>query len=172
MDDGRQVRKWRFGAWAAVAAVALLAGCAGNPAKDLVPGRSTRVEVEQQMGAPKEKLDAAGGEAVWFYPRPGLRQTYAIRIGKDGVVRAVEERLTPEYINRIVVGRSNREAVRALLGPPRDMTRDRRQALEIWEYDIYGGGGNAAVLWVQFSDDGTVREVSERALPRASTFSA
>jgi len=172
MDNPRQIRTWRLGACAAVAAAALLAACAGNPAKDLVPGRSTRVEVEQQMGAPKEKLDAAAGESVWFYPRPGLRQTYAIRIGKDGVVRAVEARLTPEYINRIVVGRSNREEIRALLGPPRDVTRDRRQALEIWEYDIYGREDNAAVLWVRFSDDGTVREVSERALPRATTFSA
>lgn len=172
MDSGRQFRRWRFSAWVVVACVALLAACAGNPAKDLMPGRSTRVEVEQQMGAPKEKLDAAAGESVWFYPRPGLRQTYAIRIGKDGVVRAVEERLTPEYINRIVVGRSKGNEIRALLGPPRDVTRDRRQAHEIWEYDIYGRQGNAAVLWVRFSEDGTVRDVSERALPRATTFSA
>jgi len=52
------------------------------------------------------------------------------------------------------------------------VTRDRRQALEIWEYDIYGREDNAAVLWVRFSDDGTVREVSERALPRSTRFSA
>jgi len=172
MVTAKQYRKRSFGAWAAVAAGVLVAACAGNPAKELVAGRSTRAEVERQMGAPKEKLDIEAGETLWFYPRPGLRQTYAIRIGKDGVVRAVEERLIPEYINRIAIGRSGRAEVRALLGPPRDITRDRRLAREIWEYDIYGREGDAAVLWVQFSDDGKVRELSERALPRASTFSA
>lgn len=124
------------------------------------------------MGAPAEKRDARSGETVWFYPRPGERQTYAIRIGPDGVVRAVEARLTPEFIRRILVGRSGHDEVRALLGPPRSVTRDRRQAREIWEYDIYGRAGSAALLWVQFSDDGKVREFFERDLPRATTFSA
>lgn len=172
MDMRKQSLKQRLAARVAVAATVLLAACAGNPAKDLVPGRSTRVEVEQQMGAPKFKLNGAAGETLWFYPRPALRQTYAVRIGKDGVVRAVEERLTPEYINRIKVARSGHDEIRALLGPPRSVTRDRRQAREIWEYDIWGRAGNAALLWVQFSDDGKVREFFERELPRATTFSA
>jgi hypothetical protein len=172
MAVGKQSWTLGLGAPAAVIATVLLAACAGNPAKDLVPGRSTRAEVEQQMGAPKLKLDAAAGETLWFYPRPTLRQTYAVRIGKDGVVRAVEERLTPEYINQIKVARSGHDEVRALLGPPRSVTRDRRQAREIWEFDIWGRSGNAAVLWVQFSDDGKVREFFERELPRATTMSA
>lgn len=165
------IRYKRAGFLASVAALLVLAGCAANPAKDLVPGRSTRAEVEQQMGAPAHRLDA-GGESVWFYPRPGQRQTYAVRIDRQGVVRAVEERLTREYIAKVAVGRSEHDDVLAALGPPRSKTQDRRNAREIWEYEIWGSSGSAARLWVQFSDDGKVREVVEIALPRAATFSA
>ena len=112
------------------------------------------------MGVPAEKIAASNGESVWFYPRqPFGRQMFAVRIGSDGIVRGVEQRLTVENVNTLSPG-TTPAAVRELLGPPWRVTHLARQQREVWEYTMYNR--NASLdeyfLYVQFAG-GVVSEV-------------
>jgi len=139
-------------------AVVLLVGCAAYDGSGLTPGKSTAADVESLMGQADEKQAAAGGSSVWFYTRPSGGNTYAVRLGPDGIVRGVDDRLTEEYIATLEAGVSRREDVRALLGPPYFVSHFERQQREVWEYKRFEIG-ERKVLLVQFSDDGLVREI-------------
>lgn len=144
-----------------ILAVLLLVSCTSFNGRGLVPGQSRAADVEAVMGAPAEKISLSGGDAVWFYPRqPFGRQTFAVRLGSDGVVRSVEQRLTVENVYKLVPG-TPQTAVRELLGPPWRVMHLARQQREVWEYTMYNR--NASLdqyfLYVQFSGDGMVREV-------------
>ena len=147
---------------AGLLATALVAGCASYSGSTLVPGKSTAAEVESTMGAPADKVNAAGGEAVWFYPRgPAGRQTFAVRIGPDGVVRAVEPRLTMENIGKLAVDRSTTADARSLLGPPYMVRKFPQRQRDAWEYKMIEGGfqtNNFKVLTLEFSGDGILRQ--------------
>lgn len=140
----------------AAAAAAVLAGCASVDGSSLVPNKSTAADVEALMGAPAERLERAGGERVLYYPR--VRQTYAVVLGKDGLVRSVEERITRQNIAKLVAGQTPTREVRELFGPPERAVRMDRLQRDVWEY-TYRYYDEYRVLWVQFSGDGLVREV-------------
>lgn len=130
----------------------------------LVPGKSNDENVRASMGAPAEIADELNGEKVWFYPRrgPDARQTYAVRIGADRIVRAVEPRLTPENVARVMPVKMTEKDVRLLLGPPNSIEFWARLNRNIWDYKMAEGdvaAGAWKVLSVQFSPDGIVREV-------------
>ena len=80
---------------ALVALLALeLAGCASFDGRGLAPGQSTAADVERVMGAPAEKRQV-GAETWYFYPRqPYGRAMYVARVGSDGRLAALEQRLT------------------------------------------------------------------------------
>ena len=143
-----------------LATLAVLASCSSFNGSGLVPGQSRSADVEALMGPPAEKLPLAGGEAVWFYPRqPFGRQSFAVRLGADGVVRGVEQRLTVENVYKIIPGTTQASAVRELIGPPWRVSRLARQQRDVWEYTIYDARQFEFILYVQFSGDGVVREV-------------
>lgn len=143
---------------AAMGALALLGGCASYDGRGLVPGRSTAAEVEATMGRPAEKLERPG-ETIWYYPRgPAGWHSYAVRVGPDGVMRAIEQRITVENVRRLATGTTTRQEVRELLGPPFLVSYLPRQKREVWEYQMLETGFKWK-LWVQFSDDGVAREV-------------
>jgi hypothetical protein len=143
-----------------LAIAVLLAGCASYDGRSLVPGQSRAADVEATMGMPAEKIVLAGGESVWFYPRqPQGRHMFAVRLGPDGVVRAVEQRLTGENMQKLAPGTMLAKDVRELLGPPWRVSRLPRQKREAWEYAVYDARGFEFYLYVQFSGDGVVREV-------------
>lgn len=142
----------------AAAGLLVLAGCASYSGSSLVAGTSNAADVEALMGRPDEKLAAEGGTSVWFYTRPSGGHTFAVRLGSDGIVRGVESRLTGENIAKLRIGDSRREDVRALLGPPHFVSRLDRQQREVWEYKRLEVT-ERRVLWVQFADDGVLREM-------------
>jgi hypothetical protein len=142
-------------AFAAYAAVALLAGCASFDGSSLVAGKSTATEVEALMGAPAERLEQANGEKVYFYSR--LRETFAVVLHPNGTVKAVEPRRLQANLGRLEAGRSTTKDVRALFGPPQQVSRLDRQKREVWEY-LYTHYQEYRVIWFQFSDDGVMRE--------------
>ncbi|MSQ54996.1 MAG: hypothetical protein EXR31_06470 [Betaproteobacteria bacterium] len=143
-------------ALAAAAAVALAAGCASFDGSSLVPGKSTAAEAEALMGAPAERLETAGGGRVLYYPH--VRETYAVVVGPDGLVRAVERRRTSANLAKLVPGATTAKLVREIFGPPGLAARNDRQQHDVWEYQ-YMNGEEYRVIWVQFSFDGVVREV-------------
>jgi len=145
----------------AVSVLALaLTGCAGFSGSGLVAGRSSVEEVEALMGPAADTRQAPGGETVRYYSRlPNGREIYAARIGPDGKLRALEQRLTDENVARLRPGMSRADDVRDLLGPPYRVDTFRRLEREVWTYKMYSGGLWPKELDVQFSPDGIVREV-------------
>ena len=144
-----------------IAAVALLfAGCASYDGRGLAGGISTAADVETQLGVPAEKLKAADGDTIWFYPRqPSGRQMYAARIGPDGRMRSLQQTLTEQNIRNLVPGVTTMAQVREILGPPWRTSRFERQQRDVWEYTMVNTQQWDYYLDVQFSGDGIVREV-------------
>ena len=153
-------------------AALLLSGCASFDGHTLVPGKATAAEVTALMGVPEMELKRPNGDTWLYFPRhPYGRATFVAAIGSDGVLRNIEQRLTEQNIHRISEG-MRREEVSELLGPPREVSRLPRQQREVWEYPWRFAVTEMRILWVQFSDDGVVREViemhDEKAQPTAS----
>jgi hypothetical protein len=139
---------------------AFAAGCAYYSGSSLVAGKSTSSEVESVMGRPAEKVAAANGDSIWFYPHnPAGRDTYAVRVAPDGVVRSVDQRLTIDNMAKLVAGASTTKEVREIFGPPNRVIRMERQQREAWEYMLYNQIQIPHILYVQYSPDGILREV-------------
>lgn len=137
----------------------LLAACAGFEGRGLVPGHSTAAEVEALMGRAADKRPASGGETVYYFPRlPWGYATYAARIGPDGKLVALEQRLTEENIARLKPGVTRAEEVRDLLGPPFEPMKQALSGDEIWTYPMRVAG-HPGPKWflAHVSADGVLR---------------
>jgi hypothetical protein len=139
-----------------------LAACASFDGRGLTPGQSTTADVERLLGAPAEKRQAAGGETWYYYPRqPYGRKTFVARVGADGRLVALEQRLTDENVAKIVPNTTRAEQVRDLFGPPWSAGHYARLDRNIWTWHMrrFGDPGIPVQLNVQMSPDGVVREV-------------
>ena len=137
----------------------LLAGCASYSGRGLEPGRSSAAEVEALMGPAAAKRPGPDGETVLWFPRmPYGDGTYAARVGADGRLVAIEQRLTEENIARIERGRTTADQVLDLVGPPYRVDQFARMEREIWTYKMQVFPFPKA-LFVQLSPDRVVREV-------------
>ena len=142
-----------------IAAILLAAGCAGYDGRGLVPGQSSAAEVEALMGPASDTRKAANGETVRYYSRlPAGRDMYAARIGPDGRLIAIEQRLTEEYVAKLRPGSSRADDVRDVLGPPYRVDAFPRLEREIWTYPAHGLTTDKLLI-VQLSGDGVLREV-------------
>jgi hypothetical protein len=140
-------------------AASVLSGCASYSGSSLIAGKSTAAEVETLMGKPAERIEKPGGVSVFYYPRgPAGRETYAVSIGADGKVLAVEQRLTDANIAKLVPGTTSAREARELLGPPTATRHLPRLPRDVWEYPV-DTMTTPRLLVVQFSSDGIVREV-------------
>jgi hypothetical protein len=142
---------------AAVAGLLIAAGCTAQGS--LRPAQSTLADVEAALGAPSERRPV-GGETWLYYPsQPFGRKTLVARIGGDGRLIAIEQRLSEEYIAKLVPGQSRRDDVLALFGQPFERHTYPRLQREAWSWHIYHFANTPAGLHVQMSSDGVVREV-------------
>ena len=133
----------------------LLAACASGP--KLVPGQSTVADVEAKHPAEKRVV---GGETVYYFPElPWGYVSYAARIGADGRLIAVEQRLTEENVAKVVRGKTTGDEVRDLLGPPWEPIHYARMERDVWTYPMRIAA-DPTPKWfvVQLSPDGLVRE--------------
>jgi hypothetical protein len=136
-----------------------LGGCATYSGSGLVPGQSTVQDVEAAMGEPALVREAPGGGQVLWYPRlPFGRESFAAHIDADGTLVSIEQRLDPQYIARLVPGKSTAEDVLDTLGPPYKIYQYPRKQREAWEYQLRTPPENKN-LYVQLSPDRVVREV-------------
>lgn len=143
---------------AAVLALAFAAGCASDVM--LTAGQSTEKDVLAAMGNPAEKRALAGGETVYWYPQlPYGRRSYAARIGADGRLVSLEQRLTEANVAKVVRNQTTMGEVRDLLGPPFEPMKFARMEREVWTYPMrIVGDLNPKWFIVQMSYDGVVRE--------------
>jgi len=148
-------------------AATLLAGCASYSGSGLVVGESTGAQVEALMGQPAERAVKPDGGSVLYYPRgPAGRDTFAVLLGADGKLQAIEQRLTDANIAKIVLGTTTAAKVRELFGPSLIHSSLPRLERDVWEYRM-GDRAMPYVLWVQFSADGIVREVIKMREPES-----
>jgi len=151
--------------------ILLVTGCAGYEGRGLVPGQSSASEVEALMGPAADERKAADGETVRFYPRlPYGRVTYAARIGSDGKLIAIEQRLTEEYVARLRPGSSRADDVRDVLGPPYRVDEFPRLERQVWTYPAMGLTIEKLLI-VQLSRDGVLREIFMTDDPQAMSKS-
>jgi hypothetical protein len=138
---------------------AVLAGCASFNGSGLVPGKSTGAEAEKLMGTPAQTLKLVNGDTALYFSRlPFGRAMYVVTVGPDGVMKSIEQRMNYATFAKVVANTSTKKEVAELLGPPGRTGRFDRQKREWWEYR-YQLMPDFRVVWVQFSDDGVVREV-------------
>jgi hypothetical protein len=97
---------------------------------------------------------------VYYFPRlPWGYATYAARIDTDGKLIALEQRLTPENIEKLRPGTTRAEEVRDLLGPPFEPMKAPLGEREIWTYPMrIPGYPTPKWFLVQLSPDGVLRE--------------
>ena len=75
-----------------------------------------------------------------------------------GLVRSIEQKLTRQHIWEIANGSSTKDDVLRLFGPPGRHGYLNLSSREWWEYK-YLDYQDLRILYVQFSNDGVVREV-------------
>jgi hypothetical protein len=140
---------------------AALTACATFDGRSLSPGQSTAADVERVMGAAAEKRQVSG-ETWYYYPRqPFGRKTFVARVGTDGRLVGIEQRLTDENVAKIVPNSTRAEQVRELFGPPWSAGHYARLERNVWTWHMrrFGDPGIPVQLNVQMSPDGVVREV-------------
>ena len=137
----------------------LLAGCATFNGKDLMPGKSTGAEAETIMGAADQRVKLANGDSALYFSRlPYGRAMYVVTVGPDGVMKSLEQRMQNATFAKVVPNAWTKKEVSELLGPPGRQGRFDRHQRDWWEYR-YLLAPDYRVVWVQFSDDGVVREM-------------
>ena len=108
---------------------------------------------------PQERRQV-GGETWLYYPsQPFGRKVLVARLGADGRLIAVEQRLSEEYIAKVIPNQSRRDDVLALFGQPFERRTYPRLQREAWSWHMQQWGMLPAGLHVQLSADGVVREV-------------
>ena len=134
------------------------AGCATY--KDLQPAQSTRAEVEAALGPPAEVRARSDGETWLYYPKqPFPRKVLVARVAPDGKLITVEQRLSEEYIAKLIPDQSTRDDVLALFGRPYERLNVPRMQRDMWSWHMRQYGTLPATLNVQLSPDGVVREI-------------
>ena len=93
--------------------IATATGCASFSNSGLVAGKATGADVEAMYGRPAARVVKPDGGSVLYYPGGPLGHTsYAVVLGTDGKLQAIEERLTDENIAKIMVGTTTAQQVR------------------------------------------------------------
>jgi len=81
------------------------------------------------------------------------------RVAPDGKLIAVEQRLSEEYIAKLIPNQSSREDVLALFGQPYERLNVPRMERDMWTWYMRQYATLPATLNVQMSPDGVVREI-------------
>lgn len=132
----------------------LLAGCGGHGT--VVPGHSTRQDVQATWGNPTETRRDPGGDELLDYVRgPEGFETWRVRIGADGRVKEATQLLTQERLMSVAPGKSTRQEVRHLLGRPSEEMMTGAGEVWAWRYLLNGLAGH---LIVSFNANGIARE--------------
>jgi hypothetical protein len=146
---------------AAVVPVLAAAGCASFDGSSLENGRASAADVEHTMGTPAETRKV-GDETLLYYPRqPYGQSVFVARIGPDGHLIDVEQRLTDANIAKIVPNVTTASQVEDLLGPPYETSHYGLSNGTVWTWYMPGfaGAEHPMQLDVAMSPDGVVRDV-------------
>ena len=141
-----------------------LLGC--DRTGELRPGISTTAEVIDKMGRPTMEWQE-GADKVWEYPfTPEGTRNYMLTIGPDGILKAMEQVLTPENFARVQQGMT-REQIRRLLGKPASVQFFELKQEEAWEWKEQTALPSSDMRFnVYFSNSGQVTRTGRHEIPR------
>src|SRR5882672_5723549 len=74
------------------------AGCASYDGYTLKPGQATRADVERVMGKPAQTRKVGGKTLLYYSREPFGGATFVARIGPDGRLIDIRDRLTDAYV--------------------------------------------------------------------------
>lgn len=138
-------------------ATMLLAGCASYSGWGLQPGVSTGADVRRIMGEPVKTCPLAEGMQNWIYPRgPSGLHTFNAHIDRSGVLRSIENVLEESGFAKVVKGRTVKDEVLCIFGPPIYETYFRARNELVWDYRFMDAWGYKTRYHVLFNDAGIV----------------
>lgn len=134
-----------------------VAACALTYPARLPAGKATASDVQRVMGTPWHRFPEPDGGSIWVYPTGPLgREVWRVRLDGAGVVAGVEQMLNDRGFGRVVVGKSTKEDILRLFGPPfRTEYFERRHELA-WDYRFRDDWQYPALFHVLFNDSGVV----------------
>jgi hypothetical protein len=142
-------------AWAGAAAMLLLAGCASYSGWGLKPGESKVDEVRRIMGEPAKICPLAGGGQNLIYPRgPAGLHTYNVLVDKDGVLRSIENVLEERGFARLQRGKSTKDDVLCIFGPPILESYFSARNETVWDYRFLDAWGYESRFHILYNDAG------------------
>jgi len=155
---GNTTNQLRIGrAWVGVAAALLVAGCASYSGSGLKTGTSTAAEVRRIMGEPAKICPLADGGQNLIFPRgPAGLDTYNARIDGKGILRSVENVLDEDSFERVVRGKTTKNELLCIFGPPLQETYFSARNELVWDYRFMNVFGNPSRFHVLLDDSGVV----------------
>jgi hypothetical protein len=125
----------------ALPALLLLAGCASYGGAGLQPGSASADDVVHVMGQPAMRWTDPDGTQRLAYPRGPLGYaTFMASIGANGKLQGIENVLDEAHFAELQPGKTNRDQVLRMFGPPREKLQFPWRDEETWEYryrDVY-----------------------------------
>ena len=146
--------------WLYSLALAVVAGCAINPAElDSRLAGQTREAILARFGQPTRIVHLASGDRLQYCTQPNGR--YAVMVDLDGSGRVVRARqvLTAEEFARIEVGKWTREDVEREFGPPGIIDRVASWDGPIMNYRWYGS--SEMFFWVYLDGHDVVQRTQQ-----------
>jgi outer membrane protein assembly factor BamE (lipoprotein component of BamABCDE complex) len=146
-------------------ALLTLLGC--DRTNELRPGISMAAEVIEKMGQPAMEWQE-GADRVWEYPfTPEGTRNYMLTIGPDGILKAMEQVLTPENFARVQPGMT-RQDIRRLLGKPASVQFFELKQEEVWDWKEPSTFPNNDTRFdVYFNNTGQVTRTGRHEVPKA-----
>jgi hypothetical protein len=146
---------WMGRAAAALMLMAVLAGCASDPAR--LPVGSTRAEALQKLGKPTATYPLpGGGERLQYSREPSGYEVDNVDLDAAGRVVGVRSMLTyPLYNNPIEIGKWNQDDVLRAYGKPYQVTHVSTFDGAVWSWQ-YQDNYMPRLFYVYFNPAGTV----------------
>lgn len=140
----------------AILCACMLGGCASiasvSPGTDLA-------ELRARFGPPTvESIDPDGASRLVYGTGPFGQFAYAVTV-RGGKVAGIRQVLTNTEFAQVRIGHDDRAAIRARFGPPAEISRLTLTPREVWSYRMKLDDVFPALMHVQFSADGIVREM-------------
>ncbi len=151
------MKSWMAGTSTSLAGALLLAGCASYSGYGLVPGTATASDVRRTMGEPAQVCPLEGGGQNWVYPRgPGGLKTFDVQLDKEGVLRNIENVLEERGFARVRLGKTTKQDILCIFGPPYIETYFPRRKELVWDYRFRDEWGYPSRFHVLYDDAGIV----------------
>jgi hypothetical protein len=109
------------------------------------------------MGRPAMESDNPDRSRRLAYPRGPLGvETFMVHLRPDGRLERIDQVLDEEHFALIVKGKTDREAVRRLLGPPAEVMEFQSMQRVAWTYRFRDAWGYYADFSSVFDSNGVV----------------